>query len=174
MTFSPLSLHPVLPLWNNFRHMTKSSYSPNYKIVASLSPLWKSETANILKVREVTSVLGVFLSLFISFFLSFFLFFSSSFQLSWLQLYRGLMSHYNSRRVWLTILHDSPSKKLICVGNSEMPSRHSVSWLFLHFFLEIVRIIVILLSPWEKTSRRHQSSISCLIFQQVSHLIWEL
>lgn len=36
------------------------------------------------------------------------------------------MSHYNSRRVWLTILHDSPSKKLIYVGNSKMPLRLSV------------------------------------------------
>lgn len=52
--------------------------------------------------------------------------FVANFQYSWLQLHWELMSHYNSRRVWLTILHDRPSKKLICVGNSEMPLRHSV------------------------------------------------
>lgn len=61
--------------------------------------------------------------------------FVANFQHSWLGLSWGGMARCKPRRVWLTILHDSPSKKLICVGNSEMPSRHSVRWFFFTFFL---------------------------------------
>lgn len=76
-----------------------------------------------------------------------------------LQLHWRLMSHYDSWRVWLTILHDSPSKKLICVGNRETPSRHSIAWLF--FFLVSSRSygLQMFSCPWEKIPHRPQGSI---------------
>lgn len=73
-------------------------------------PHRKLETADILKVRGVTPVSFIE---------------RKASEPSWLELYRGLMSHYNSITVWLTMLHDSPSKKLINLGNSEAPWRHS-------------------------------------------------
>lgn len=93
---------------------------------------------------------------------------------SWLELYRGPMSHYNSSRVWLTTPHDSPSKKLICVGNSEAPWRQAVRWLsplFLRDFQDYTNSLVL-----EKRSnwRCCLQSTRWLCCQWVSYLIWEL